>query len=350
VAWVGGEWPQGRLAFGLRLGLSWPTITGALTRDGVRNFTAALGCHLRTSPADLVHFTHPVICPILDASPVPVAGLMFDLGFRQLRRESELAATRRGRVCWTLEAGKTALWERYWLSRAEGLACVSSVDSEALARLTGRDVQVIPNPISETFFERPKVHRSATTVTFVASLSWRPNVDGAIWLAREVWPRVVAAVPEARLQVVGFRPEPEVIDAVRAAGGEIHADVDDVRPFLWSAAVAVSPLRLGSGLRNKVLHAMACGAPLVATTASIEGVRASHGDHLLVADRAEPFAAAVATALGDRKEALARAERARLLAEDFRITAVMTRLERWWRDTAATPVRRGLSRRMSVAR
>jgi glycosyltransferase involved in cell wall biosynthesis len=347
VPWKGRHGPRTRATFALQLGLSWPSVAAALTRDRNRTLTDALRRHLGSFPADLVQITYSDISPVIQASSVPVAALLFDLGFRQLQREAELSKGSRTRLRWKLEAQKMALWERHWLSRAEGLACVSSVDSDALAALTGQDVKVVPNPVPDTFFEPPTVERSSAIVAFVANLAWRPNAEGVIWLAREVWPRVRALVPQARLQVAGYRPGPEVIAAVTAVGGEVRADVEDVRPYLWRAAVAVSPVRLGSGLRNKVLHAMACGAPLVATTPSIEGIRVSPAEHLLVADDAESFAAALVAALRDRETALARASRAKVVAQEFRSVDVMATLDCWWRETAAKPTRRRMPARPS---
>jgi glycosyltransferase involved in cell wall biosynthesis len=124
------------------------------------------------------------------------------------------------------------------------------------------------------------------------------------------------------------------VEAARAAGARLFADVPDVRPHYWEAAVSVAPVRLGSGLRNKVIHAMACGAPVVATSTALEGIDATHGTHLLVADDAAGFATAVVDALLDPAGAVQRADRARAIADGFRSHVAAQALEDWW--SAAT--------------
>ena len=133
---------------------------------------------------------------------------------------------------------------------------------------------------------RRQRRRSTNEVVFAGTLDYRPNIDAVEWLVDDMWPTVKARVPDAKLVVVGRSPTQAVADAVARAGGELHGDVADIRPFYWGAAVAVSPIRLGSGLRNKQLHAMASRAPLVTTPTALEGVPVKPGEHALVADGA----------------------------------------------------------------
>jgi glycosyltransferase involved in cell wall biosynthesis len=166
-------------------------------------------------------------------------------------------------------------------------------------------------------------------------LDYSPNIDAVEWFTTSVWPHVVADLPTARLEVVGRSPVARVRDAVAAAGAELAADVPDIRPHYWRASVAVVPLRHGSGMKNKVLHAMACGSPIVATSVAVEGIPVQHGEHLLVADDAAAFGAAVIETLRHPEQAAARAVRARRLVEDFRPSAIGPSLGAWWERTAA---------------
>src|SRR5439155_3488247 len=119
------------------------------------------------------------------------------------------------------------------------------------------------------------------------------------WLAGRIFPRVVALVPKARLELVGHAPG----DDVRAlAGGAvtIHASVPDVTPYLDRAAVVVAPIRMGGSMRGKVLEALAAGKALVATPRAAEGVEAVDGEHLMVADGEDELVEALVGLLLDR--------------------------------------------------
>jgi glycosyltransferase involved in cell wall biosynthesis len=146
------------------------------------------------------------------------------------------------------------------------------------------------------------------TVAFVATLGWAPNVDAAVWLGQEIWPKVLARVPEARLLLIGRDPAP----AVRALADErieVTGTVADVNPFLARARVVVAPLRAGGGTRLKIMEALDVGRPVVATSVGCEGMDDLVGRGVVVADTASALADAIADLLLDpaRAAALGRA-------------------------------------------
>lgn len=331
LCWHAAPPPRSSLDFARGIALSWPTVEARAQRDRVVSLSRAVARSLERRPADLVHLTFGEIAPVAGASSVPVKLLLFDVRSRQLRREMEVAQSRRARLAFGIEARKVGAWERRWFSRVEGLASVSSVDRGALEGALGREVSLIPNPIPQRFLVRPEIPRSPSTVTFVGNLSYWPNVDAVQWLAKEIWPIVRRERPDARLEIVGHGPLPAVTEAAALAGADLHADVADVRPFYWRAAVAVAPVRLGSGLRNKVLHAIACRAPVVATPAALEGIDARDGHHLWVGRSAPEFAAAILEVMNDPAEAQRRANVALALIEEHRAEKTAERFESWWR-------------------
>ena len=133
-------------------------------------------------------------------------------------------------------------------------------------------------------------------------MGWKPNVDAAVWLGREVWPLVRERMPEARLSLVGREPSAEV-RALAAPDIEVTGTVPDVRPYLAKARVALAPLRSGGGTRLKVLEALDAGRPIVSTTIGIEGLEDLVGDGALVADDAQGFADQVVELLSDPERA-----------------------------------------------
>jgi polysaccharide biosynthesis protein PslH len=135
---------------------------------------------------------------------------------------------------------------------------------------------------------------SSPTVAFVATMGWAPNTDAALWLGREIWPLVLARIPEARLLLVGRDPTPAV-RALASASIEVSGTVADVRPYLAQTRVAVAPLRSGGGTRLKLLEALGVGRPVVATSIGVDGFEDLVGRGVRVADDS----AAIADALVD---------------------------------------------------
>jgi sugar transferase (PEP-CTERM/EpsH1 system associated) len=137
------------------------------------------------------------------------------------------------------------------------------------------------------------------------------NVNAATWFAREIFPRVERALPEASFWIVGRQPQREVKALARPPRVVVTGEVPDVYDWLLRAEVGVAPLRIGAGMQNKLVQAMASELPVVATNVANEGIRATPETHLLLRDEPEAFANAVIGLLRDAgaRERLGRAAR-----------------------------------------
>jgi glycosyltransferase involved in cell wall biosynthesis len=131
-----------------------------------------------------------------------------------------------------------------------------------------------------------------------------------------VLPRICAQRPAARLLVVGRRP-PETLRRLAQHGPvTIVGEVSDARPFIAGAAVYIVPMRIGGGVRLKLLEALALEAPVVSTEMGAEGVVGLRdGEHCLLADEPGRFADAVLRLLDDRALARRLASAGRVLAQ-----------------------------------
>ena len=171
-------------------------------------------------------------------------------------------------------------------------------------------------------------HEEEGQLIFVGNYTHAPNVDAALWLGREIMPRLRQLHPRVKLNIVGIYPPEEVL----ALGGPdivVTGPVPEIEPWIERAAVVLAPLRIGGGMRMKVLHSMAIGKAVVTTPRGAEGL-AIEGQQppLVVAEEADTVAAAVAALLADaeRRRRLGAAARAFVL-EHFSPEAHVRRLE-----------------------
>jgi polysaccharide biosynthesis protein PslH len=159
---------------------------------------------------------------------------------------------------------------------------------------------VVPLPLdAEYFAPRPEIPERPGRIVFTGLMNHPPNVDAALFFARDVLPRLRARLPDAHLQVVGREPTRAVLALGALPGVEVTGGVADVRPHLAEAQVVVVPLRFGAGARQKILEAWAMQRCVVATTLGAEGLGARDGHNLLLADGAAALCERVATALSD---------------------------------------------------
>jgi glycosyltransferase involved in cell wall biosynthesis len=135
--------------------------------------------------------------------------------------------------------------------------------------------------------------REPCSVVITGVMSTYTNVDAVSWFAQEVFPRIEAELPETRFWIVGRNPQRTVQALARPPRVEVTGEVPDVYDWLCRAQVAVAPLRIGAGMQNKIVQAMACELPVVATSVANEGIGAAPDEHILVRDDAASFADAV---------------------------------------------------------
>jgi glycosyltransferase involved in cell wall biosynthesis len=211
------------------------------------------------------------------------------------------ASTQRMPASWLVraEAKSVARLEHRFPQPPDSLVFVSDTDAR---RFGAQRVSTMlcPNGVYPQPTDRRK--RAERRVLFTALLGWAPNAQAATWLARDIWPHVIRRVPDARLQLVGRDPGPEV-QALANASIDVVGTVPSVAPYLEAASVAVAPLLTGGGTRLKILEAAAHGLPVVASSVGAEGLEELWGRGVLVADDAETFGSTVADLLVDPQAA-----------------------------------------------
>jgi glycosyltransferase involved in cell wall biosynthesis len=219
-------------------------------------------------------------------------------------------------------------WEARHAARFDRCLVVSEIAGQRLrAVAAGTAVSLVPNGV-DTAALRPLPEAAVgKRLIFVGHLRYPPNIDAVRFFAHHILPALRARIPEVRLTVVG--------DGAPGALGEFSGrdDIDLVGrvpsplPYYQDAHVAVVPLRAGGGTRLKILEAMALGRPVVSTPLGCEGLAVEDGKHLLIADDAEGFVAAVARLLTDRALAGRLTLEARALVErDYDWTGIADRL------------------------
>jgi polysaccharide biosynthesis protein PslH len=225
------------------------------------------------------------------------------------------------RWMWSSQHAKMVNFEGAALRSFDKVIAVSERDAEHFRRAYGVvGAQAIPTGVDLDFFSYQAVpandEHSAPTVVFTGSMDSAANIDGVQFFLHQVWPLVLAALPQARFQVIGRRP-PAALVALgrRAANVEFTGFVDDVRPFVRAAQVSVIPLLVGGGTRIKAFEAMAMGSPVVSTAVGIEGLNLQRNTHYLEADDARAFADAVLLLLRDAAARARLAERAQSFVE-----------------------------------
>jgi glycosyltransferase involved in cell wall biosynthesis len=190
-------------------------------------------------------------------------------------------------------------WETAHLDDCDALVPISAEDDRDFRALGAtRPSLVLPCGI-DTSEPLPIANVDRHRLYFVGSMLYRPNQEAVRWLAGEVWPRVLALEPRARLTVAGSG-FPETLRAQLASRGiEVAADVPDIRAFAAPFRAMLAPLFSGSGMRIKVLEAMALAKPVIATALGAGGIDVTPGENILIAGDADALARHVVDVIHD---------------------------------------------------
>jgi GT2 family glycosyltransferase len=143
----------------------------------------------------------------------------------------------------------------------------------------------------------------ATTnqLLFVGGFRHQPNVDAMLWFSRDVWPRILANIPDAKLCIAGSFPPPEVQALAGKSTIVTGYITDEVLRLLYSvSSVSIVPLRYGAGVKGKVFEALSQGMPLVTTSTGVQGINGA-AKFAEICDTADAFSSAVIEILHNPK-------------------------------------------------
>jgi glycosyltransferase involved in cell wall biosynthesis len=218
------------------------------------------------------------------------------------RRRAEIEVQLWDRVIAKIEYAKMRRFEPTQVRRFHHVIAVSDADRKTMSSMVDPSrISVVPTGVDLSQFRYDSNHEPREPlVIFTGSMDWKPNIDGVEFFCKEIWPLILARVPNARFRIVGRDPHSRVRDLV-SSSIEVTGSVPSIVEHLRESAVFVVPLRIGGGTRIKIYEAMAMGKAIVSTTVGAEGLDVHDGRDILLAEEPVPFADSVCSLLSDRE-------------------------------------------------
>jgi glycosyltransferase involved in cell wall biosynthesis len=253
-------------------------------------------------------------------SAIPVVWDSVDCISLLFEQALQMGANLGSRLRAGLDLARTRRYEGWLVSQFDRVLVTSEVDRQALQDLVSRStfqvsrftdhvsrftpnpqsaITVLPNGVDLDYFQPLDVPKDSATLVITGKMSYHANVAAAIYLGRDIMPRVWAQRPEVKLYIVGKDPPEEIRAMAKEPRITVTDYVPDMRPYLTRATVAVAPLVYGVGTQYKILEAMAMSTPVVATSVSGRGLGVVDGENILIAKEPEGFAQLVLELLRD---------------------------------------------------
>jgi polysaccharide biosynthesis protein PslH len=222
------------------------------------------------------------------------------------RQAAERSQTWRSRWTTRFELGRTARMERRLLRRFARILVASPADQAAYFDLesdlnaqTPPPVAVLPNGVDVDYFQPGFGEREPAEIVVSGKMSYHANVSMTLNLVHNIIPAVWEQRPDVRLTIVGRDPPRELLALADDPAITVTGGVPDLRPFLQRATIAVAPTTYGAGIQNKVLEAMACAAPVIASPQAVAALNVVDGRDLLIGRTHAEFSAKIVTLLRD---------------------------------------------------
>ncbi len=163
------------------------------------------------------------------------------------------------------------------------------------------EILIIPNGVDHDYF-KPQEREKKYDLVFTGNMSYPPNVNAVEYLANEILPIVWKSRPETTLYIAGATPDPKV----RKAASEriiVSGWLDDIRDAYAQSRVFIAPMRIGTGLQNKLLEAMSMRLPAITSSLANASLGAKPNEEILIGNNAEEMANNIITLLTDKEKA-----------------------------------------------
>jgi glycosyltransferase involved in cell wall biosynthesis len=275
-----------------------------------RHFASIVERALVRDSTEVLWAEYSQLAGISGARRIPSVLVFHDV-MSQLWERRAAAARGATRLLLSIEQRRLRRWETTHARDFSRVVTLSQKDRDMLSR-DGIAAHAGYPALDVGEREQPADRRTSTpTVAFLGALSRDENDDGIRWFLGEIWPSVRTRMPNARLLIIGSNPSTRLQrTAAQEPNVELTGFVPDPTALLETAWVAVAPLRLGAGIKVKVLEYLARGTSVIATPVGAEGIEAGLDDGLTIADSEASFAAATLAVLADPRTAASRGARA----------------------------------------
>jgi glycosyltransferase involved in cell wall biosynthesis len=193
---------------------------------------------------------------------------------------------------------------------------VTQKDKELINNISPKtNCVVLPNGVNTQYFKPIDVAEDFPSLVYVSDMSGYTTIENVHFFYNEIYPHIQKEIPNTKIYLVGRNPAKEISNLASDSNVIVTGTVDDVRPYIAKASIFIAPMIMGTGIKNKVLEAMAMGKAVVTTTIGSQGIDGISGKDFLVTDDPSKFAKFTVQLLRDKNFRELLGDNARTLIE-----------------------------------
>lgn len=201
-----------------------------------------------------------------------------------------------------IETTRLKRYEHFIFSAFDHKTIISEQDRQYIIHAENQEIAIIRNGVDQSFFYPKPTAAKKFELLFTGNMSYPPNVDTVEYLCNEVLPLLIKDHPTIKLVIAGANPSTKV-KSLKSDNVEVTGWVDDIREYYAAAKIFVAPLKIGSGLQNKLLEAMSMGLPCITSTLANNALKANHEESILIGNNKEEICQQINYLLENKEEA-----------------------------------------------
>lgn len=255
---------------------------------------------LKESEYDLIYLTRPMASYVVDLN-IPKFIQPYDAVYKW---HEQIYKSSKGikKAVYGILYSMTKYYEKNVYNKFDSCLVVTEESKKLLKLLNPNlNVQVIPNGVNLDYFKPMEIEEDFPSLIFVSDMSTSPTPENVLHFYENIFPLIREKVPKIKLYLVGRNPVKEIKELSVDPSIIVTGYVDDIRPYLAKASIFVAPMIMGTGIKNKVLEAMAMAKPIVSTEIGVEGINGKSGTNFMVTDKDKQFAEYIIDLLNNKE-------------------------------------------------
>jgi len=261
-------------------------------------------------------YTDSAMASYVGNSELPKIVEPLDINYKNWYAQFKMSKTIKKRTYWIIRTIQSLYKTMFVYRKFNYCTVVTYKDKKEIDEFLSNLV-VIPNGVDINYF-RPREQRSKDdlSIIYTGDMSGRKNIETVMYFYEQIFPKIKSEKPNVKFYVVGGNP-PSSIKALKEEKNIfVTGFVEDIRKYLALSDIFICPMISGTGIKNKVLEAMAMGKPVVSTRIGALGIEAEHKREILIADDPEDFANCVISLLNNYEKRIKIGESGRKLIEE----------------------------------
>ena len=297
-----------------------------------KNFEELITATLQKEKFDIILleslYTTPYIAAIRKSSNAKLIYRSHNIEFEIWQRTSNQENNAIKKKYLHFLAKRLKKYEQSILNLVDGIAAITKKDEEQLIALgCKKPITTIPFGINLHDYQLKKIPEEKK-LFHIGSMDWMPNQEAIKWFLNEVWSAIIAKEPTATFHLAGKNMPDEIIKLTATMHGVINeGEVKNANDFINNNNIMIVPLFSGSGMRIKIIEAMAMGKLVIGTSVAFEGIAVQHNKNGIIANTANEFKEAILMCLQHPEVVTSIGQKARkTIEEQYNNTIIVKQL------------------------